>query len=189
MAPGCNSHFQFDDGRGGRGWKCKNHHLLTPHWSGRVFTAPWVPQRNAVGVALYTPAAAATAGRVLGDLLGLMHNALCVFWWRMDEWQGGPSPLQNLKRVFTLYLLSLPPLSFSLSLSLSLSHCSVFSFMLFAGNIQQHWCGLFPVCVWHQNKGTVLLQHAIAISLFVLSLSTLPFISHFYDIFCKNDLF
>lgn len=91
----------------------------------------------------------------------------------MDEWQGGLSPFQNLKWI---------TLTFSL---FSPSSLSPLSFMLFAGNSQHHWCGLFPVCGTRTKESRFLsmLPPSLSptLSLFILlSLSNLSLYLFFY---------
>lgn len=127
----------------------------------------------------------ATAWCVLRDLLGFMHNALCVSWegWTSDREHWVPSRISN-----GLRSLSLP----------SRLDLSPLSFILFAGNSQHHWCGLFLCVAWEQKKCTSLAcYHRLSLPLCLclsthLSLSlqspSLPFfyVSVLMIYFCKN---
>ena len=124
----------------------------------------------------------ATAWCVLRDLLGFMHNALCVSWegWTSDREDWVPSRISNGLR-------SLSPPSSPSSLPLA--------FILFTGNSQHHWCGLFLCVAWEQRNCASLAcyrrlflplflylsspLHPIYPSTFLLSLG-------FNDLFCKN---
>lgn len=123
----------------------------------------------------------ATAWCVLRDLLGFMHNALCVSWegWTSDREHWVPSRISNGLRSLSLpSRLDLSPLSFT----------------LFAGNSQHHWCGLFLCVAWEQKKCTSLAcYHRLSLPL-CLCLSThlsLSPISVFTFLLCLsfNDLF
>lgn len=121
-----------------RNKRCKNYHLLTSHWfslTALCFATLWLAGELLLGLLCLVELA--TARGMLTDLLRVMHNALCVSWkgWTSDSEDWVSSRISN-----GLLSLPRPPLPF----------------ILFAGNSQHHWCGLFLCVAWEQRMCTSL---------------------------------
>lgn len=141
---------------------CRNYHLLTPHWFGSIllcYAALWIPGEM-MSEWLCVRWSWATAWCVLRDLLGFMHNALCVSWegWTSDREDWVPSRISNGLR-------SLSPCAHT-ALPLSL-----LCYLLETANI----IDVAFSCVWHENKGWCFLSMLSPSFSPTLSVFILPF--------------
>lgn len=168
--------------------RCKNYHLSAPHWFGCVllcYVALWIP-REMLLKWLCIWWSQATAWCVLRDLLGFMHNALCVSWegWTSDREDWVSSRIPN--GLLLLSLSSCPALPPPLPLFYAIRWKQPTSLM---------WP--FPVCGTRTKKlhflSMLLQSFSLTLPLFILlSLSLqsvlLPFfyLSVLMIYFCKN---
>lgn len=131
---------QWEHWGGGQGWKQGEWSPLNPSliWTYSIVLCNIVnSQRNGVG-ATFVYRSRATAWCVLRDLLGFMHNALCVSWegWTSDREDWVPSRISNGLRSLS------PPPRVALSL-------------FYTVRWKQPTSLMWPFsCVWHENKGS-----------------------------------